>query len=182
LFVDLVTRVYRGKNQPRRKLDAAEEALALQAWSVLEHWRELPGDGDGQHLATWVQEARLLLSEADRADIGDEQIGRVLTAAPKPEDGIWPSEPVRAVIEQIGSQSLELGFQIGERNNRGITGRGVFDGGKQERDLAGQYRDWSQKTRRDWPRTARILRKLADSYEDEAREHDAEAEISSDAE
>lgn len=182
LFVDLVSRVYRGKNQSRRKLDAYEEALALQAWSVLEHWRELPGDGDGRRLATWVQQARLLLNEADRADIGDEQIGRVLTASPKPEDGIWPPEPVRALIEQIGSQSLELGFLSGERNSRGITGRGVFDGGKQERDLAGQYRGWSHKTRRDWPRTARILRKLADAYEEEAREHDAEAEISGDSE
>ena len=35
LFVDLVNRVYRGKNESKRQLDASEEALARHAWWVL---------------------------------------------------------------------------------------------------------------------------------------------------
>jgi hypothetical protein len=85
-------------------------------------------------------------------------------------------------IEQIGSPSLEVGFSIGKQNSRGMTSRGAFNGGKQERDLAEHYRTWSQKARKDWPRTARVLRKLADAHERAAREHDAEAEISGDTE
>lgn len=184
LFVELVSRVYRGKGQAPRKLSEDQEALAHQAWLILEHWHQLPGasDGevDGEHLGRWVRRARLALSDADRADIGDEQVGRVLAAAPAGKDGVWPAEPVRSLLEEIGSTSVETGFFIGVRNSRGITSRGAFDGGKQERDLAANYREWSRRTRKDWPRTARVLRRLADAYETEARDHDAEAEISGD--
>jgi hypothetical protein len=83
LFVDLVSRVYRGRNQPRRQLSEVENLLARQAWWILQEWSDLPGrrqDGtiDGDHLKQWVRDARLALADNDRADIGVEQIGQVL--------------------------------------------------------------------------------------------------------
>lgn len=187
IFVDLVSRVYRGKNEPRRKLNAEEEALAQQAWRVLTHWRGLPGRGDdgaidSAHLTDWVRSARLAFAESNRADIGDEQIGAVLSSSPEGHDGNWPAEPVREIIEDIGSTSLETGIHTGVVNSRGVTTRGVYDGGRQERQLARRYRDWSKDTASKWPRTSRVLRSLADTYERDARHHDARAEITADTE
>ncbi len=186
LFVELVTRVYRGKREAPRKLNEDQEALAHHAWLILEKWRQLPGQRDGgvdaEHLGQWVRRARLALSEADRADIGDEQVGRVLAASPAGKEETWPAEAVRELLEEIGSTSLEAGFVIGVRNSRGITSRGAFDGGNQERELASNYREWSQKTRKDWPRTSRVLRTLAETYESDARHYDARAEITGDTE
>jgi hypothetical protein len=88
----------------------------------------LPGvrdDGtiDEERLRSWVRDARLALAESDRADIGDEEIGRVLAASHSGTDGIWPAEPVRSIIETIGSPSVEAGMHIGRLNDRGGTSR-----------------------------------------------------------
>ncbi|MFP3881582.1 MAG: helix-turn-helix domain-containing protein [Actinomycetota bacterium] len=184
-FVNLVSRVYRGKNEPQRELSEQEQGLARQAWRVLQEWRHLPGqhdDGkvDSDHLQAWVRNARLAFSETDRADIGDEQIGHVLAASPTGADDIWPAEPVRELIETIGSPSMEAGFHIGVVNRRGVTSRGVFDGGQKERELADRYRRWAKATASQWPRTSRVLRRLADDYERQAEDEDARAAVTGD--
>lgn len=187
LFVDLVSRVYRGKNEPHRQLDEQEEALAHHAWWVLDHWHGLPGrrdDGavDGEHLTRWVRDARLAFADSERADIGDEQIGQVLSAGSAGADGIWPTEAVREIVETIGSPSLETGIHVGVINSRGVTSRDVYAGGKQERELATRYREWARQTSGTWPRTSRVLRGLAESFERDAQREDARAEVTADTE
>ena len=186
-YVDLVSRVFRGKDQPERRLDESEAALARHALWVLMHWNRLPGLDDsgaidGAHLKEWVTEARLLFSENGRADIGDEQIGQVLSNSPAGDDGIWPAEPVRDIIEIVGSADIESGIVVGSLNRRGVTSRGVFDGGGQERDLAAKYRERSRATATTARRTSRVLRLIAESYERQARQHDAEAKVTGDTE
>lgn len=186
LFVDLVRSVYRGRNESKRNLTQRGEAWARQAWWVLDRWDQLPGlrddeAVDGEHLWKWVRAARLAFSETGHADIGDEQIGQVLSASPFGEDEIWPAEPVREIIETLGSTSLETGFYIGARNARGVTSRGLYDGGDQERDLARQFRGWATAAAGGWPRTSRLLRGIAESYERDAREEDAHAALRADS-
>lgn len=187
LFVQLLARVYRGRSEERRTLNKEEQELAEHAWWVLEHWREVPGrneDGtiDGDHLEEWVNEARLALAELDRADIGDEMIGRLLSASPAGADGVWPSKPVRELIERIGSTSIETGIEVGVFNSRGITTRSPYDGGNQERELAQEYREWAKETASKWPRTSRVLRSIAESFERDAKRHDVRAEMTGDIE
>jgi Helix-turn-helix domain len=187
LFVQLITRVYRGRSEEERKLSQEEQALAEHAWWVLEDWRQVPGrrdDGtiDGYHLTKWVDKARLALAELDRADIGDEMIGRLLSASPEGEDEVWPSEPVRELIERIGSTSIETGIEVGVFNSRGVTTRNPYDGGQQERELAQEYREWARETAASWPRTSRVLRSIAESFERDAKRHDVRAEIRGDTE
>jgi len=76
LFVELVSRVYRAKSAPRQMAEPTDAAAAQHAWRVLHNWRSVPGlhdDGttDGEHLAQWIETARLLLRDHDRADVGD---------------------------------------------------------------------------------------------------------------
>lgn len=186
LFVELVSLVFRGKNQERRAPGESTVALAEHAWRVLEAWRGLPGsdnegmtDPDG--LGRWVRKARELLRARDRLDIGDHQIGQLLSGSPLGADEIWPAEAVRDLVEELGSEHLETGLHVGRVNGRGVTSRGIYDGGDQERSLAASYRAGSNGVQSRWPRTARLLRGLAESYEAEALREDADAARSADS-
>ena len=74
---------------------------------------------------------------------------------------------------------MEQGVAIGRFNQRGVTVRGPYDGGAQERELAAQYRAWADRVRDHWPRSGALLDGLATGYETEARHHDESAERNS---
>ena len=121
-------------------------AFARLSHSVLHNrhtFPELAEDGtiDGPHLTDWVRRARLAFSDGKRTAIGDEPIGHVLASSTACTDGVWPAERVREIIENIGNLRLDTGQHIGKTNKRGITTRGVFDGGDRERDLEKKYRE-----------------------------------------
>jgi hypothetical protein len=180
-FVSLVTRVFRAEGEARRQLTADERGSAHIAFSVLWNWPTVPGlrpDGsiDSELLQEWTRAVRLALADRGRAAVGDEVIGGVLSASPVGSDGIWPAESVRELIEAIGSSRLDAGLQNGLINRRGITSRAVYDGGDQERDLASRYRDMAVRASRQWRRTARVLRTVADWYREDARRNDLHAE------
>ena len=148
LFVELNKRIYRARSEVKRELDEEARALASQTWWVLNSWHGFPGrqpDGslDGAAMLDWVRVARLAFAEADRGDIGDEVIGQAFARSPSGSDGYWPAEPVRDLIDMFGSREFENGLIIGKFNSRGVTTRGAYDGGAQERTLAGEFRGGS---------------------------------------
>jgi hypothetical protein len=123
-----------GDTEPRQA-DAAAEARVLRCWSVLRGWRWLPGiqeDGsvDTATLSAWVQRARALLLDRDRADIGDEYLGQLLSGSRAGADGAWPCEAVRSVVEATKSKHLDTSVEIGRFNARGVTTRSLLDGGQ----------------------------------------------------
>lgn len=183
LFVDMVCAACRPRHRDKsldRDLDPGEEAMARQALQVLFKWRRLPGavDGaklDGTVLRAWIDEARRLLAERDRAEVGDTFIGEMLSGSPLGEDGAWPTEPIRDIIEDLNSEQIDLGMSTGKQRDRGATVRGPYDGGKQEKDLYEKYLSWAEQVGDRWPRTGEMLRGIAKVYELEARYHDQEA-------
>jgi hypothetical protein len=186
LFVDLGQRAFRGKQEPARDLDQSEQGLASQAWWILHSWDGFPsqtedGSIDEAVLVEWVKTARRLFADSDRADIGDQLIGKTFAHAPDGSDGIWPAEPVRDLVELIGSEHLETGMVNGKFESRGVTTRDAFDGGSQERELAAQFNAGNEALRTNYPRTARVLKTLADIYEADARREDVRAELDADA-
>ena len=179
-FVELVSLVY--KRRGAETSEDVREHVARNAYRLLAQWRIIPGstkqagEVNGEALFSWTDEARQLLAGADRREIGDLEIGKVLAHARGDEDGTWPTKPVRDVIERLASAEIEEGFQVQTYNNRGSTSRGVFDGGDQERALAARYNELAAPIRDQWPRTAAVLSELAKSYERDARRIDDEVE------
>jgi hypothetical protein len=191
-FVDLIRRMYR----PRRdggdddtgdaeQEEAADEeqraAFATNAYRLLSDWKTVPGlrdDGsvDAATLGAWVTDARAKLEESGHLEIGDSHIGRVFAHGPPDPGGARPCEPIRALLEKLQSPAIEDGLRVELYNSRGPTSRGVFDGGDQERIVAAAYAEQAETFADRWPRTASVLRDLAESYEREARRLDEEAE------
>jgi hypothetical protein len=185
LFVELVTRVFRAKGEERRVLTPEESNMNIASWHLLDSWRIIPGtnkDGsiDQQYLFAWVTQARELLQANDRQKIGDEQLGQLLSESSLGADEAWPHEAVRALLERLASPDIERGFMVGQYNSRGTTVRGPYDGGEQERMLAKKYFSYAETVEFDSPRTAEILRKIAQGYERDAQREDNEASLNQD--
>ena len=82
---------------------------------------------------------------------------------------------MRCLLKIVRSDRLDEGLELGMLNMRGVTSRGVYDGGEQEHDLADKYRqDVDDATA--WPRTRCLLRRLAECYERDAHREDDRAE------
>lgn len=157
-----------------------ERNNAARAYEVLSSCPLCPGtteDGrvDGSELAQWVEGARTALAAVDRLAVGDLHIGQLLANAPEASDGSPLNESVRDLLETLRNDEVERGIGIGIYNARGMTSRGVYDGGAQEWALAKKYAT-SAEAAKAWPRTRRILQDLAAEYEADARRLDAEAE------
>jgi hypothetical protein len=181
-FVEVVSVVFR----PASAEDAPQvteegQRKAANAYRLLDGWTMAPGtqdDGyvDAAVLSEWVSQAMRGLQEADRLDAGTRAIGRVLARASSDPDGSWPCRAIRDLFEEQHSDQLEAGFDIGTFNERGVTSRSLDAGGAQERSLAAKYREDAKQCEDQWPRTAALLRSLADQYERDARGEDNSAE------
>lgn len=181
-FVEILSMVFRPRSADEPdKPNEREKAAAENAFRLLHSWSTCPGvDEQGgltlERLRDWVSTARALLAERKRVEIGDEQIGQALASAPADSDGSWPCEAVRDLLEELQNDRIDRGLEIRVFNNRGVTSRSLEEGGQQEWKLAEGYRARSEQFVTRWPRTAAIFRRLAETYEADARREDAEAE------
>lgn len=181
-FIELVCLAYRASDEAPRELSEDEQARAHIAYDLLHAASEVPGTQNGnlldfEKLTAWVEEVRRVLDERKRREVGDLCIGHLLSHASSDGDEIWPPQAIRALLEHLHSEDVEQGIELAVHNARGATWRSLTDGGTQERKLAEQYHAQAQVLQIRWPRTADMLRRLAQSYEEEARMHDREAEL-----
>jgi len=129
-----------GADDGEEDAQTLRRAKARRAYEVLHSWRRVPGaepDGviDVQRFEGWVDQARTLLVERGRLTSGDREIGRVLAHALPDPDGTAPPRAVRDLLERVASDEMDNGLGLGIYNRQGVTSRGMFDGGDQERDL-----------------------------------------------
>ncbi|HEX4063892.1 MAG TPA: hypothetical protein VHY58_23010 [Streptosporangiaceae bacterium] len=165
-----------GEPPTSQQLQQAENGYVL-----LTSIDRLPGtqpDGqvDSAVLRQWVTQVLERADASGRRKIAEALIGQILANAPGDDDETWPCRPVRDLLEVLQSERVEQNLAIKLYNLRGATGRGLQDGGKQERELAAQYRASAAGFVGSWPQTAAVLRQLADMYDTNAREEEAEAE------
>jgi hypothetical protein len=159
-----------------------KEAMLGNAREVLRSWHLLPGladDGtlDGNALSNWVEAARKQCAETTHVTGADLQIAEILAKSPPDPDGIWPHRAIRDLIEKLQNQVIERHIPIAVYNNRGVSTRGIYDGGTQERTLATRYDEMSKALSAKWPRTAAMLSVIAKSYHREAQHEDLSTDL-----
>jgi hypothetical protein len=155
------------------------EAAWSAAHTLLDRMKHIPGTNetgkiDAEPLKSWVTEVRALCLKHGRASIGDHQIGKLMSADPGGEDGVWPSEAVREVLEEIGSPEIAEGMAVGVYNARGAHWLG--EGGDQERELGEKYRSWAKQVL-EYPYVARTLEQIAAQYDGEAVQQDTQSAV-----
>ena len=159
--------------------EAHRRNIAKRAYNLLRQIARVPGtEADGSinldGLLRWLKEARQLCAKVGRAEVGDIQIGELLSKAPPDKDGAWPCSAVCEAMEATASEDVADGFVIGKRNERGVTTRGVEEGGDQERELAAKYRRWAQLRRVDYPFMSSVINRIAEWYDNDAKREDAQ--------
>ena len=114
---------------------------------------------EDQQLENWIIQVREASQEYGLEEIADYKVGEVLAMAAADEnDGIWPREEVRHVIETLSSKSLLNGIQIKQFNERGV----FSDGYTFYNQLADNFEQDAAKLN-NWPNTQKFLRDLAKS-------------------
>lgn len=166
-YFDLIKAVFRAEGEePRSESTPAEVAVAQGAFKLLMKFDKVPGardDGvDASALSAWVDAVRSLGQSNGRGAITDQYVGHVLSHAPG-DQAFWPGEVVAAEIDRIASDEVERGIEVERFNMRGVTMRGMDDGGAQERDQAAIYRAWAQAAV-GWPRTHGVLVALEQTW------------------
>jgi hypothetical protein len=144
-FRDMLSLMYRAEgDEPIDPEDPEERErvknLAHHAYTLFHTWRLLPGQSgeriDARELDQWVDSARALCAAVGSGAVADQRIGELFAYSPSDPDGPWPHASVRSVIECLASDRLETGVYIGIRNKRGVTSRGILDGGDLECESA----------------------------------------------
>ena len=187
LFADVVDLVYRPDTVEEEETEPTEfdQQRASQADELLRSWRVIPGSTengriDSHELDDWISQARLATTARGQGTSADRCIGRMLAASPEGEDGTWPHDAIRRVIDRLGSDDVDEAFKNQVINSRGVYSRDYLEGDDQERELAQKYRGYANACRFSSPRTATVLDEIAGLYESWARLHDDEAELRED--
>jgi hypothetical protein len=178
-FVSVLCDIFKPSSGESREPTEEQRAKASAGYRLLSEFKAVPGMRDGNldvnDLRVWATNVRGLAATKDRAAVGDEYVGHVLAHAPQdPEDGAWPHRGVRDLLEELAAPVVERGIRIERLNMRGVTVRGPFEGGAQERALAATVREWARMAT-GWPRTAKMLGEMAADWERHAEAEDVRA-------
>ena len=176
----MLCEVFRSKSEaaPVSEPSDNERARARASYSLLSKFSRLPGQFDGEvdaaALSKWVDRVRELAAGSDRGEVADIYIGHVLAHAPQDADGAWPHRAARDEIERLNSATVERGIQTERFNMRGAHWKALYDGGTHERSLAADNRR-NLELMAAWPRTAALLRAIANSWDARAEQEDVRA-------
>ena len=187
-FMDILRFIYKPDNEEveEETLGLSEEVIinrARQAHDLLESWRKIPGmdkefNINFEELKMWVIAVKELSVKYNRSKVAYVHIGKILTKIPLKKSP-WPPNEICEIIELCNSDVINRNFIIEVQNNRGITTRGAFEGGYQERELAKFFNEQSEYYCTKYPIVSTILKKISDRYEYDAKDEDKRAELDS---
>ena len=186
LFAQVVSITYKrsdgAEDPPDWRFDDRKDngAFAAITFTLLRRIRHIPGtDKAGSinpdELKSWVDEVRALCLKYGRGNVGDQSIGQILASAPIGSDNIWPCESVREVIEEIYSNDIATGVDMGIHNSRGVHFK--IEGGTEERDLSNLYRNWSKQLTNSHPFVASLLDQIASGFDRQAVWEDSNSSV-----
>lgn len=151
-----------------------------KSYNVLNTLSVIPGTQedekiDAKILLGWVKEVRRLAKEYGREVITDQMIGKLMSTCGSDEDGVWPRKEIRCVFEEIASEDISTGMQLGLYNSTGAEFHAVDS--SRERSRVENYSGMASKIMNKYPFTAKMLRDIAHMYERDAEHWDEDARV-----
>lgn len=156
--------------------EGSKSVYAERAYKLLQAVSRLPAYAGGdkpaaQALKAWIDTVRTRARELGRIEVADSCLGQLLASDPAGPDHVWPGQLARGALEYIRTDEVARGAAVARMNARGVITRAR--GGTQERELAAQYREWSNALQYSHPFVAtHVLDALVRSYEREAKRED----------
>lgn len=156
--------------------EGSKSVYAQRAYKLLQAVSRLPAYAGGdkpsdQALKAWIDTIRARALELGRIEIADRCLGRLLARESAGLDYVWPGQLAREALEYIRTDEVARGAVVERISTRGVIMRAR--GGTQERELAAQYREWSNALQYSHPFVAaHVLDSLVRSYEHHAKRED----------
>lgn len=180
-YMSVICDVFKPRNSEGNASTEENRRKAQAAYRLLNSFKKIPGSVENiidlGTLRSWTHEVLRLAKEKDRIEITKQQIGSLLAHAPAdPEDGAWPHKTVRELLEELSSDEVETGISIERFNMRGVYSKAMYEGGRQERELAAQAYGWAGKSK-NWPRTHNLLTKVSKEWDAHAIAEDRRAKL-----
>jgi len=171
-FVKVLILLYRAEGEEPIEPAEEQKIRAHLGRDLLSHWQTPPGVNadesvDLEKLKFWVHRVCKLAYQVGLEKKAEIHTGLVLAYYPDGTDGAWPHEALRDLLEELKNYEIEKGIEIGILKSRSST-RVAAEGETPERSLADRYRNFVAVVRDKWPRTARLLERVADDYEHKA--------------
>ncbi|WP_341509619.1 hypothetical protein WAX88_20945 (plasmid) [Photobacterium damselae subsp. damselae] len=171
-FCEVIRYAYRSKFQKEKaELTKIELNIAKKAHSLLDEWSKVPGiDAEGKFdtdtFNNWFNTVQTECEKSGHLEIAYQIIGRVLIFSPS-NDESWILPEFAELLNRRELEDVRIGYRVGVSNSRGAYW--VDPEGKAELELAQKYRIKCDEIELlGFPRFARTLRKLADTYQAEA--------------
>ena len=181
-FVELVSWIYKPKNSIREDNGLTEEEVvsrAKNAKNLLDKVSLYKATDtlDIETLRNWMVTTKEEFIKVDRVGIGDDQIGKQLAQSPIGDDGILPNKVTREVLEEFINDKIEVAFCVAIQNQRGVVHRDIEGGGIAEYALCDKYTAYVDALKFRYPKTAKAMKRIADSYLHHAKREDLESEL-----
>jgi hypothetical protein len=174
-FCEIIRAIFRSDKVDKNEAPTAnQQAIATNAYRLLDEWRTPPGleEGgtfNGDRLNSWMNAVKESCAESGHLKIAMQEVGKVLFYAPPDPEGLWIHQSVARVLNAKDSGDIRQGYGIEIFNSRGA--HFVDPEGKPERELANHYRKQAEEVElRGYHRLAIVLREAAASYDREAEQ------------
>ena len=111
VLCDVFLPAHRDKNNASKPTPEVR-ARAHTGYSLLQAMDSIPGQRKGSQLdeealLQWINAVREKAIAVDRAAIAEQYIGKILAhSSPDSEDGGWPHQIIRKVIERLGADEI----------------------------------------------------------------------------
>ena len=126
----------------------------------------------------WTDTAFRLAVDAGRNELAEIHFSALLAKMARSRPWAnWLPNVVLDYLDRSEHAGLREYFCVGVRNARGMTCRYPYDGGAQERKLAGRYRELATRYGSSHPRLSESLKSIAEGYEWDARREDERAAV-----
>ncbi len=102
-----------------------QEAIAENAWKLLDDWRTLPGtQPDGKfsvdNFNNWLSSVKTKCKESGHLDVALSTIGKALIYYTPDPNGFWMHEAFVEALNAEDTDKMQHGFSLGIYNSRGV--------------------------------------------------------------
>ena len=122
-----------------------------------------------EELEEWVNKFKSILEKQNQRKLFGMTLGKVFAFSPQGNDGFYPHESIRCIIEDLNNEdlkSLKNNYIITILNKRGVYSP---DAGITEAKLAKEYKENADRIRLFFPFSASIYDEISNSYEKQSQ-------------
>ncbi|MCI9258717.1 MAG: trypsin-like peptidase domain-containing protein [Romboutsia sp.] len=165
LYADIINIIYLHEGEDRNDKTKEDYEIVQSLFNFYYKIHFCPcennGDIDYHELKDWVDKFNEKLIEQKQSNLLGHELGRLFAYSPVGEDGYYPHESVRDIIEELADDKLRSSYVSAECNKRGVYSP---DAGRTEKEMALRYKENADGVRTVYPETAKIYDSLYERY------------------